>query len=76
MRQDVPMDKTHGLFGSLLPQREDSIPELEPLLVPVLNLEICMYASTLISLQKFRPVKGRKIKSFSMINLGDNKGWN
>ena len=32
------MDLEHGLRISLLPHMEDSIPELEPLLAPVLNL--------------------------------------
>ena len=34
-----PMDQALGLRGSLLPHREDNIPELEPMLVPVLNFE-------------------------------------
>ena len=35
----IPMDQELGLRGSLLPHREDSIPELESLLAPVLNFE-------------------------------------
>ena len=34
-----PMDHALGLHGSLLPDKEDSILELEPLLAPVLNFE-------------------------------------
>ena len=44
------MDQELGLCGSLLPHREDSIPELELLLEDVLNLRIFTDASTLISL--------------------------
>ena len=32
-----PIDQALGLRGSLLPHREDSIPELEPLLALVVN---------------------------------------
>ena len=42
----IPMDQELGLCGSLLPHREDSIPELESLLAHVLNFKYfyrCIY---------------------------------
>ena len=53
-----PMDKASGLRSSLLPHREDSIPELEPLLALVLKFkDFFTYPSALIPLQRFRLVK-------------------
>ena len=45
-----PMDQALGLKGSLLPHREDSIPDLESLLAPMLKLKDfyrCIHANSL-----------------------------
>ena len=64
------MDQELGLRGSLLPQKEENIPDLEPLLAPALKFKYvyrCIHANS--------PAKGKaskkllKIQSFSLTNM-------
>ena len=59
------MDKEYGLLSSLLPHREDSIRDLEPLLALVINFIYRSCFSCLVGLQEKKDLIGHlgKIKT-------------